>query len=115
VVKREVIGAHYGLMGWLLQRVTAVVMAGYTLLMLVAIAGAQPLDYIKWRALFATPWVKVATLLFVVSVLLHAWVGVRNIFMDYVKPAGLRFALYVLVILALVAYAGWAARILWSV
>jgi succinate dehydrogenase / fumarate reductase membrane anchor subunit len=115
MVKREVIGAHYGLMGWLLQRVTAVVMAGYTLLMVVAISGLQPLDYAKWRALFAGPWIKVATLLFVVSVLLHAWVGVRNIFMDYVKPAGLRFALYVVVILALVAYAGWAARILWSV
>ncbi len=115
MVRREVIGAHYGLRGWLLQRVSAVVMAAYTLLMAVMIAVLQPGDFGRWRGLFALPWIKVATLLFVVSLLLHAWVGMRNVFMDYVKPSGLRFALYVATILALIAYAGWAAQILWSV
>ena len=115
MLRREVIGAHYGLRGWLLQRVTAVVMAAYTLLMVIAIIVLQPGDFARWRGLFGNPWIKMATLLFVVSLLPHAWVGMRNIFMDYVHPSGLRFVLYVVTILALIAYAGWAAQILWSV
>jgi succinate dehydrogenase / fumarate reductase membrane anchor subunit len=55
-----------------------------------------------------------ATLLFVVSLLYHAWVGVRNIFMDYIKPVGLRLTLHVLVILALAWYGAWAVQILWG-
>ena len=54
-------------------------------------------------------------LLAVISLLLHAWIGVRDIFMDYVKPTGLRLALQVLVILALVFYGAWSVQILWSV
>ena len=57
---------------------------------------------------------KYATVLFVLSLLLHAWVGVRNIFMDYIKDTGVRLILYVLVILALVAYGVWAWQILWG-
>jgi succinate dehydrogenase / fumarate reductase membrane anchor subunit len=55
-----------------------------------------------------------ATVLFVLSLLLHAWVGVRNIFMDYIQSTGLRLVLYVLVILALIAYGVWAVQILWG-
>jgi succinate dehydrogenase / fumarate reductase membrane anchor subunit len=47
-------------------------------------------------------------------VLLHAWVGVRNIFMDYIKDTGVRLILYVLVIVALVIYGAWAVQILWG-
>jgi succinate dehydrogenase / fumarate reductase membrane anchor subunit len=53
-------------------------------------------------------------MLFVVSLLYHAWVGVRNIFMDYIKPVGLRLTLHVLVILALAWYGAWAVQILWG-
>jgi succinate dehydrogenase / fumarate reductase membrane anchor subunit len=51
--------------------------------------------------------------LFVVSVLIHAWIGVRDILMDYVKPTGLRLAFQITTILWLVGCAGWAVRILW--
>lgn len=115
MVRRDVVGAHYGLRDWLAQRATAVVMAVYSLLLLGAIAFMPRVDFMSWRALFAAPWMKMATLIFVVSVLVHAWVGVRNILMDYIKPNGLRLALYVVVLMVLVVYAGWAAQILWSV
>ncbi len=59
--------------------------------------------------------VELATLLFALSLYLHAWVGVRNIVMDYIKSSGLRLALYVIVIAALIVYAGWSVQILWSV
>ena len=58
---------------------------------------------------------KLATLLCLLSLYFHAWVGMRNIFMDYVKHGGVRLALYVLVIAALIAYAGWSVQILWSI
>jgi succinate dehydrogenase / fumarate reductase membrane anchor subunit len=115
MVKREVVGAHYGLRDWLAQRVTAVVMAVYTLLFLLVLASLPQLDYGHWKALWALPVMRFATVLFVLSLLVHAWIGVRNIFMDYIKPTGLRLVLYVGVILALVWYAAWSAQILWTI
>ena len=113
MVSRVVVGAHYGLRGWLVQRVSAVVMALYTLVFVLALIATRPGDYGSWRALFAAGWMRFATLLFFVSLFLHAWVGMRDILMDYIKPAGLRLALEVLVILVLVGCAGWAVDILW--
>ena len=114
MVKREVVGAHYGLRDWLAQRITAVVMGVYTLMMLAVLAAAPELDYWNWRALWDMPVMRYATVLFLLSLYLHAWIGVRNIFMDYVKDSGLRLVLYVLVIGALVGYAVWSFQILWS-
>jgi len=114
MVKREVVGAHYGLSDWLAQRVTAVIMVVYTALILSAVAGLPEMDYGQWKALWQTPLVRYATVLFVASLLLHAWIGVRNIFMDYIKVAALRLTLYVLVIGTLLWYAVWSVQILWG-
>ena len=113
MVRRVVVGAHYGLKDWLAQRVTAVVMATFTVLMVVVLLASGPITFASWKALFASGWMRFACLLFVVSMLMHAWVGVRDIVMDYVKPTGIRLVLHVLVIIALVGYAGWAVQILW--
>jgi succinate dehydrogenase / fumarate reductase membrane anchor subunit len=115
MVNRAVIGAHYGLRDWLAQRVTAIVMALYTLIFVCLLMAAPKIDYATWRQLFTPQWMKLATLLFLLSLYLHAWIGVRNIFMDYVKHSGVRLALYVLVISALIVYAGWSVQILWSI
>jgi len=115
MVKREVVGAHYGLRDWLAQRVTAVIMVVYTTVILSAIAGLPRMDYSQWKVLWQMPVVKYATVLFIASLLFHAWVGMRNIFMDYIKHAGLRLTLYVLTIGALLLYAFWSIQILWSV
>jgi succinate dehydrogenase / fumarate reductase membrane anchor subunit len=114
VVKREVIGAHYGWRGWLGQRVTAVVMLCYTVFVVAVLIKMPALDYQHWRVLWSMPLLRYSTLLFVLALLFHTWVGVRNIFMDYVKDTGVRLILYVLVILALIAYAAWAVQILWG-
>jgi len=115
MVKRVVVGAHYGLRDWLIQRVTAVVMAAYALLFALILIFSPPAHYGAWRALFSSQAMKLASFVFLVSVLLHAWVGMRDILMDYVKPTGLRLGLHSIVLLALVAYAGWGLQILWSV
>jgi succinate dehydrogenase / fumarate reductase membrane anchor subunit len=114
MVKRDIVGAHYGSRGWLAQRVTAVIMIVYTAVILSAIAGLPSMDYWQWKVFWQTTIVQYATILFIASLLYHAWIGVRNIFMDYIKDPGLRLALYVLVIAALLWYGTWSVRILWS-
>jgi succinate dehydrogenase / fumarate reductase membrane anchor subunit len=56
---------------------------------------------------------RVATLLFVVSLAWHAWVGVRDILMDYIKPDGLRLGLQVFSLVLIAGYLGWTVQILW--
>jgi len=111
-VKRVVVGAHYGLRDWLAQRITAVVMAVYSVILVVLLLSGGPVDYAAWKTLFAQGWMRVATLLFAVSVAWHMWVGVRDILMDYVKPDGMRLTLQVLTLLTIAAYLGWTIQIL---
>lgn len=112
MVNRIVVGAHYGLKDWLAQRITAGYMAIYTLIMavLLPLSGG---NYEGWHGLMANQFVRFITLLFIVSLCYHAWVGVRDIWMDYVKPTSIRLALHVLTLLALTGYAGWAIQIIW--
>jgi succinate dehydrogenase / fumarate reductase membrane anchor subunit len=114
MVNRHITGAHYGLRDWLAQRITAVIMALYTFFIIGIILAGAPFDYAKWKGLFASNIMRIATLMFFLCVFYHAWVGVRDIFMDYIKPTGLRLALQVLVIVALVAYTIWSVSILWG-
>ena len=115
MVKRVIVGAHYGLRDWLSQRITAVVMAVYTLIFAVLLLVSRPITYTSWKALFAQGWIRFATFLFVASVLIHAWIGMRDIWMDYIRHTGLRLLLEVATILLLVGCAGWAMQILWRV
>lgn len=111
---KQPVGAHYGLGAWLLQRLTAIVMVAYTLFMGAALLAAAPATHAEWKALLSDGLVRVTTLLFVLALLYHAWVGVRDVLMDYVKPIGARLALQSLVGFVLVAYVVWAATILWG-
>ena len=115
MVKRVVVGAHYGLSGWLAQRVSAVVMAAYTLIFVGVLLTRGPLDYASWKGLFAPGWMRFATFLFAASVLVHAWIGMRDIWMDYIKPTGLRLALEALTVLLLAGCGAWAVQILWRI
>jgi succinate dehydrogenase / fumarate reductase membrane anchor subunit len=113
MVNRIVVGAHYGLKDWIAQRATAVIMAVYTVIFAVAALATCPTTFEAWRGLFANGFMKFATFLFFLALFYHAWIGIRDIWMDYVKPTGLRLTLHVVTIAALVGYAGWAAQILW--
>ena len=113
--KRLVVGAHYGVRDWLAQRVTAIVMAIYTVVLLVLFLTGQNFSYEGWAGLFARQWFKLFTLVTLLMLFYHAWVGMRDIWMDYVKPVGIRLTLQVATILWLVVCAAWAVQILWSV
>lgn len=114
MVNRVVTGAHYGLRGWLVQRISAVMMALYTLFMAGWLLLHPHPGYDMWTGLFASNVVRSFTLLVLLALFCHAWVGVRDIVMDYVKPAGVRLVIHVLVILALMLYAIWSVQILWG-
>ena len=114
MVNRIVVGAHYGLRDWLVQRVTAVVMALGSLVLGGYLLLHPHLGYDGWTALFSSQPVRAFALLFLLSLFYHAWIGVRDIVMDYVKPAGARLVIHVLVILALILYAIWSVQILWG-
>lgn len=113
MINRIVVGAHYGLKDWIAQRATAILMAAYTVLMTAVLFALRPNSFETWRAVFAHGFIKFVTFLFLVSLFYHAWIGVRDIWMDYVKPTGLRLTLHVLTISVLVGYTAWAAAILW--
>lgn len=108
------VGAHYGLGDWLLQRLTAVVMVLYTLLLLAIVLTHAPDSYADWRRLFTSGIVRIATMLFFMALLYHAWVGMRDILMDYVRATGLRLALEFGVVVLLLVYLIWTASILWG-
>jgi succinate dehydrogenase / fumarate reductase membrane anchor subunit len=113
MVNRIVVGAHYGLRDWLAQRITGLIMALYSIILAVVLLSGQPISYAVWSDLFAQGWMRVATLLFAASLAWHAWVGVRDILMDYVKPTGVRLTLQVIVLLVIAAYVAWTIQILW--
>jgi succinate dehydrogenase / fumarate reductase, membrane anchor subunit len=112
---RIVTGAHYGLKDWLAQRITAVVLVIYTIVLGIAVLAGPPLAQASWKALFSGAFIKVLTLLAFVALAWHAWIGVRDIYMDYIKPTAIRLTLEVATIIVLFAYVIWAANILWSI
>ncbi|TEA78480.1 succinate dehydrogenase, hydrophobic membrane anchor protein [Allopusillimonas ginsengisoli] len=117
--KRLVVGAHYGTLDFIVQRVTAVIMAIYTVVLFLGFLFTPTMDFESWRGMFSFTCIGLpvgqllATLAFL-SVAWHAWVGVRDIWMDYVRSAGLRLFLQVLTILWLVASVVFFAKIIWS-
>jgi succinate dehydrogenase / fumarate reductase membrane anchor subunit len=111
--RRVVVGAHYGWRDWLAQRVSALVMALFTLVVLAQLLLSGDTGYDRWAGIFAAQWMKVLTFVVVVSLAYHAWVGMRDVWMDYVKPVSVRLVLQLATIAWLVGCAGWAVQVLW--
>jgi succinate dehydrogenase / fumarate reductase membrane anchor subunit len=107
------VGAHYGTTGFLLQRFTAVVMAVYTIVAFACWLYRKPTAFVDYKAMFSGAF-GVFTMLALAALLYHAWIGVRDILIDYVKPMGIRLAAQALVATLLVFYLFWAAAIFWG-
>ncbi len=114
--RRLTTGAHYGVRDWVVQRVTAVVVALFALVLLLCVLFTSgPLSFATWSGIFASQWMKTLTFIAIIAICWHAWVGIRDLWMDYIQPAGIRLALYVFTITWLVGCAGWAIQVLWKV
>ena len=114
MVSKIITGARYGLIDWLIQRITAVVMTVYILLISVLLFIISPQDYSSWKAIFLNQWIRIFTFLTFISLCWHAWVGIRNILMDYVHQTNMRLIFQVIVILSLFFYVIWAVDIMWG-
>lgn len=117
--RRLVVGAHYGTRDFIVQRSTAVIMAVYTLVLVLYAVFVPSLDYESWRQFFAftvgtMPVGQMLATLAFLSLVWHAWIGARDIFMDYAHHDGLRLFLEVVAALWVIASAAFFAKILWS-
>ena len=77
--------------------------------------ASNDFSYIGWAGLFAQQWFKIATFVTLLTMFYHVWVGMRDIWMDYVKPVVARLLLQSATIVWLIGCAGYAAQILWRV
>ena len=112
--KRVVVGAHYGLRDWLAQRITGALMALFTFVVLANVLFTKgDIGYDKWAGIFSGQCMKALTFAIFIAFAYHVWVGVRDIWMDYVKPVAVRLVLQVFTMVWLVACMGWAIQVLW--
>ena len=102
-----------GLVDWLVQRVTAVIIGVYALVVMGCVLCHPMTTYAAWQALFSCTFVKVFGLLSLLSLCAHAWIGLWTVFTDYIKCAKLRVLLEVILIVILVTYVIWGISIFW--
>ena len=107
--------ASLGLKAWLIQRLTAVYMAIFMVFTVMKLVFITPHSYQEWIAWLAHPGINAALALFILSLLLHAWVGLRDVIMDYVKSFALRTGLFSLLIVVLSGCGLWSLRLLLKV
>ncbi len=101
-----------GLRPWLIQRVSAVYIALFVMYIVYMLATTSGIDFQQWHAWLYHPFNIIAVGLFVIALLLHAWVGMRDIVLDYVHNTLVRMLAFTLVIVVLVSSALWSAKIL---
>ncbi len=101
-----------GLSDWLMQRVSAVVLALYTVFVVAYLLLNPNLDYYTWSGLLT--WMRIFSLLAFVSIAAHAWIGLWTVTTDYLKSTRLRVGAQTLIILAIFVYLVWGIQILWG-
>ncbi|WP_295443610.1 succinate dehydrogenase, hydrophobic membrane anchor protein [uncultured Thiodictyon sp.] len=99
-----------GVIAWLGQRLTAVYLAIFITYLFIKFMFDAPADVQMLRAWVAQPPVTAALLLFFPIVLFHAWVGIRDVFLDYVKIVGVRVVLLALVAFLFLASGLWGFK-----
>lgn len=103
-----------GMRLWLAQRISALVMAVYTVLFALLLVVKQPKNYEAWVQFMSPWWWRVLTLLFFISLYMHAWLGVRDVLKDYIFNLKLRAVLQILVDMSLIVYLSWVSIVLWG-
>jgi succinate dehydrogenase / fumarate reductase membrane anchor subunit len=92
-----------------------VVLAIYLIALALLVVSSRPIDYDAWAGIFAPLGMKIATLIAFVALAYHAWIGMRDVWMDYVRSTAVRMVLQLATILWLAACLAWAVQILWRV
>ena len=110
-----------GLYDWMLQRVTAIILGTYSVFLLGYLAMSSDLQFGQWAELFNETWMRVFTLLALISILAHGWIGMWTITTDYLndrafgsKSVLIRFPVQVMCFIVLFSYVIWGVQILWG-
>lgn len=106
--------SNAGYRDWLVQRITAVIIAAYAIFLMLYVLINQPIGYAQWQVLFGHAVMRIATFVVLLSILWHAWIGLWTIFTDYVKPKNIRLLLEIIVCVLLIVYLIWCFEILWG-
>ncbi len=104
-----------GMRLWLSQRLSAIVMAIYIVLVVMLLIIFRPANFNAWHALMSPIWFRLVTFVFFVSLFIHAWLGVKDVFEDYIFNLKLRAYLQIIVDVLLVVYLIWSSFILWNI
>ncbi|MGV8991067.1 MAG: succinate dehydrogenase, hydrophobic membrane anchor protein [Thiobacillus sp.] len=104
-------GSHTGTGNWLIQRATALLLALAIPVLLVYFLAVLPLDFAAWQGLFAPLWSRVLLMLSAIALAMHAWVGMHDIFMDYIHPVAMRLVMTLAVVVVLAGSVVWLAAV----
>lgn len=103
-----------GLYDWMFQRASAVILLLYTVTIIGYLVCNTDVTYSEWRSLFDMTWMRVFTLLVILSVCAHSWIGLWCISTDYIKSTGLRFLFQAVCGLVMFAFLVWGVQVLWG-
>lgn len=101
-----------GLREWLVQRLTALYMAAFAAFAIMYFSFSPPQSFVQWQNWFASGPVRAGVALFFLSILVHAWIGVRSVFLDYLKPLWVRFVASLVMTVAFIALGLWLVELL---
>lgn len=114
MVKKLFRPGHNGVSDWIIQRISAVILTLYVVFLLGVFLFSGKIDFLFWKQLFSCWLVQLFTFVALLSLILHAWVGIWTVLTDYIPSAYWRFSLEVLLILSLFVYLIWGVKILWG-
>ncbi|ELI8099122.1 succinate dehydrogenase membrane anchor subunit [Yersinia enterocolitica] len=103
-----------GVHDWLLLRASAIVITLYILYILGFVVIVPDITYEIWRGFFASHITKVFTLLTLLSILAHAWIGLWQVLTDYIKPLAVRLVLQLVVVITLLVYLLYGTIVVWG-
>ncbi len=110
-----------GVSDWLVQRVSAVILAAYTVVVVGYVLLVPEMSWFVWSGLFSQTWMQVFTLVTLLATCAHAWVGMWTIGTDYLRTHTMgqganlvRFTYEIFCILVTLVYLIWGIRILWG-
>ena len=103
-----------GIQDWLFLRATAIIIVLYVLYF-VGFLATTDITYEVWRGFFSSSLTKVFTILTLLSILIHAWIGMWQVLTDYIKPVALRLTLQLIIVVALLAYLIYGTIVVWGV
>lgn len=109
---RDLGSARAGLYAWLSQRISALYIAGFSLFISVRLLMFPVDSYDAWRAWLSGGAMRLALAVFMFAIFIHAWVGMRSVWMDYLRSSDWRFGISVLTGLGLLALMLWSVQII---